>query len=121
MSVQPGKEFEYESEKVKVRNVIGISRVTTYKVRLEDGREVDIVEPEPHITPTRRADGWGHWTKWDLIGDAERKSLDTIQFTGQSCSGCGESLATEGDFARHFVLDDTRYLNLGNCPVKDAK
>lgn len=32
------------------------------------------------------------------------------------CSYCGTILATEGDFARHFVIRDTQYLNLGHCP-----
>jgi len=31
---------------------------------------------------------------------------------------CREVLRTEGDFARHFVVPDERYLNLGNCPTK---
>jgi hypothetical protein len=34
------------------------------------------------------------------------------------CSGCGLLLATEADFARHFILYDRTYRNLGYCPVK---
>lgn len=34
------------------------------------------------------------------------------------CAGCAVNLATEADFAKHFVLSDTRYLNLGECPSK---
>jgi hypothetical protein len=33
------------------------------------------------------------------------------------CAGCGEHLPTEGAFARHFLVPDERYLNLGNCPI----
>lgn len=53
-------------------------------------------------------------TKWDLIDETERAALNRIPF-GDACSGCGIMLTTEGDFARHFVLTDRRYLNLGNC------
>lgn len=31
---------------------------------------------------------------------------------------CGFHIVTEADFAKHFVIPDERYLNLGNCPVK---
>lgn len=27
-------------------------------------------------------------------------------------------MASEGEFARHYVITDARYLNLGACPVK---
>lgn len=60
-------------------------------------------------------------TKWDLITDADRDALDRTPFTDSAgnpgaCAGCGEALPTEGAFARHFVLTDRRYLNLGWCP-----
>lgn len=32
------------------------------------------------------------------------------------CTGCGEVLETEKDFAGHFMVPDERYLNLGYCP-----
>lgn len=38
---------------------------------------------------------------------------------GLNCAGCDEFLATEGDFARHFIIPDHRYKNLGNCPNRD--
>lgn len=34
---------------------------------------------------------------------------------GQPCA-CGQMLATEGDFARHFTVPNAAYLNLGDCP-----
>lgn len=69
-------------------------------------------------------------TKWDVLtarlAEAEAEAsrlrvelagLDATE-CGLSCDGCGEVLATEGDFARHFVVSDTRYLNLGECPAR---
>lgn len=38
-----------------------------------------------------------------------------------NCAGCGEFLATEEDFAKHFVLENEVYLNLGNCPNSKRK
>jgi hypothetical protein len=47
----------------------------------------------------------------------ELQHLESVSF-GRPCSGCGELLATEADFAKHFVVPDPRFLNLGECPVK---
>ena len=35
---------------------------------------------------------------------------------GLSCGGCGTVLETEADFAKHFIVTDERFLNLGECP-----
>jgi hypothetical protein len=60
-------------------------------------------------------------TKWDYLSAAERTALDATPLN-IPCSGCGENLATEGAFARHFVLlYGHQYLNLGYCPTKEAK
>ncbi|AXG66336.1 hypothetical protein SEA_ANNADREAMY_257 [Streptomyces phage Annadreamy] len=32
------------------------------------------------------------------------------------CTGCGELLATEKDFAGHFLVPDEQLLNTGYCP-----
>lgn len=56
-------------------------------------------------------------TKWDLISDSYRESLKNTPF-GQPCTGCGTPLATEADFAKHFVLYNRSYRNLGYCPKK---
>ena len=63
---------------------------------------------------------WGSTalTKWDLIDDAERAGLEKMQF-GHPCTGCGEMLATEADFAKHFFVPDPIYKNNGWCPVKE--
>ena len=55
------------------------------------------------------------YTKADLI---TADVLEDLEHThcGLSCDGCGTRLETEADFARHFVLPDGRYLNLGECP-----
>jgi len=46
------------------------------------------------------------------------KELTGLEGThcGLTCSGCGEFLETEKDFASHFIVTDERYLNLGECP-----
>jgi hypothetical protein len=64
---------------------------------------------------------WGSTlqTKWDLIDDSERPWLEKTPFN-HPCSGCGEMLATEADFAKHFFVPDPIYKNLGWCPVKEG-
>lgn len=70
-------------------------------------------------------------TKWQIL-NARRNQLaeelamldatiDGLARTncGLKCSGCGVVLATEQEFAEHFVIPDERYLNLGNCPWVD--
>ena len=62
----------------------------------------------------------GSITKWQAIHPIEREQLDRTPFGSSGvepvCSSCGEPLPTEGAFARHFVVTDRRYLNLGYCP-----
>jgi hypothetical protein len=59
--------------------------------------------------------GYHNTTKWDLITEAYHGKLVETSF-GHPCSGCGEMLHTEADFARHFIVPDVRYVNLGFCP-----
>lgn len=68
-------------------------------------------------------------TKWQILNERvdnliEEVSNLTIELVGLSqtkcgltCSGCGVVLETEKDFADHFVINDERYLNLGECPA----
>lgn len=56
-------------------------------------------------------------TKWDFLSDGERQGLERTKF-GQDCSTCGEHLKTEADFAKHYVVTDPRYFNLGQCHTK---
>lgn len=56
-------------------------------------------------------------TKWDLLSDEERVWATKTSF-GQDCTSCGLVLETEADFARHFIVPDLRYFNLGTCPTK---
>ncbi len=73
-------------------------------------------------------------TKADLIAGFALDALDRTGFGsddcpcefGQStgnrhghCSGCGHIMLTEGDFARHYLIPDAQYKNLGNCPKSD--
>ncbi len=55
-------------------------------------------------------------TKADLITTNQLTLLDRTD-CGLRCSACDLLLETEGDFARHFVIPDARYLNLGQCPT----
>ena len=59
-------------------------------------------------------------TKWDLITPQERRALDATAFSDgtKGCSVCHTPLPTEGDFARHYLVPDRRYKNLGGCPTK---
>jgi hypothetical protein len=69
-------------------------------------------------------------TKWSVLqhrldeANAQatrlRRELASLERTpcNLNCSGCGVLLETEADFAQHFVLSDTRYLNLGECPTR---
>jgi hypothetical protein len=69
-------------------------------------------------------------TKWDVLtarqaeaqalADSLARDLNGMEHTpfGKPCVACLTILETEADFARHFILSDTRYLNLGNCPMK---
>lgn len=55
-----------------------------------------------------------------LRTEADRLEAELISLAGMRCelrcSGCGEYLATELEFAAHFLVSDERYLNLGDCP-----
>lgn len=64
---------------------------------------------------------WGSTaqTKWDLITEAEKADLEKIPF-GHRCTGCGELLVTEANFAKHFFVPDPRYKNIGYCPIKEG-
>jgi hypothetical protein len=72
-------------------------------------------------------------TKWDvLVGrrdllvvalEAANGQLEWMERTtfGRPCAGCGTILATEADFAKHFLIPDERFLNTGTCPRKDRE
>lgn len=53
-------------------------------------------------------------TKYELMTRSERAHAHNDKFNGV-CSGCGEHLETEADFAKHFVVSDWRYRNIGAC------
>lgn len=50
----------------------------------------------------------------------QMQSLENTTFDGD-CSGCGRHLETEADFAKHYIVRDPRYLNMGECPVVMGK
>ena len=60
------------------------------------------------------------YTKLDFLSADERLILAATLFEDgkQSCSQCRTPLPTEYDFAKHYILSDVRYLNLGDCPRK---
>lgn len=73
-------------------------------------------------------------TKWEILEErlvkvrkeyfaarAELMGLENTPFTSNGtgkCSTCGAPLDTEADFAKHFLVTDERYLNLGMCPTR---
>jgi len=65
-------------------------------------------------------------TKFDTLTSSDRYALTrtplghTWDDDPTPCNACGIPLATEADFARHFVVADPRYLNLGDCPIAVA-
>jgi hypothetical protein len=77
--------------------------------------------PPRHDAPPRPPRGPRlSYTKWDLITAAERRALDATPFSDgtQGCSGCHTPPPTAGDVARHYLVPDLRYKNLGECPTK---
>jgi hypothetical protein len=75
-------------------------------------------------------------TKWSILAkrhvellaeleDVQRKLDESDRYIaglsrtkcGLTCGGCGILLETEEDFAKHFTIPDSRYLNLGDCPT----
>jgi hypothetical protein len=70
-------------------------------------------------------------TKWQILAAKRDKAaeaynkicremdgIDASQPVVQACRTCGELFFTQGDFDRHYLIDDERYLNLGNCPTR---
>lgn len=45
------------------------------------------------------------------------QGLENTPYDGQ-CMTCGHYMETEADFAKHYIVRDPRYLNLGECPTK---
>jgi hypothetical protein len=65
--------------------------------------------------PDGRPVKWDFLTEWEMEELADTPFLNSEREPG-SCSCCGTPLPTEADFAKHFVLNDLRFLNLGECP-----
>ena len=71
-------------------------------------------------------------TKWEILTERvegleerlalEKHRLEALENTPCNITcACGHFMATEADFAKHFVIPDQRYLNLGNCPILDKE
>ena len=56
-------------------------------------------------------------TKWDHLTDSQKEGYESTP-CGLHCSGCDIYLDSEADFAKHFIIKDVRFLNLGECPNK---
>lgn len=53
----------------------------------------------------------------DELGALEAYMADLAETPfGYNCAYCKVELATEKDFAEHFLVPDGRYLNMGLCP-----
>lgn len=88
-------------------------------MRTESTRYAEVILGRVRVVREIQVDHGAPYTKWDFLTDAERKELDAAPFKDGdgSCGRCGEALPTEGHFARHYVIPDLRYLNLGCCPT----
>lgn len=93
-------------------------------------------EPEGTVT-NQQGDRLGKFeevdakrSKWNILNERNEinrakvlkmdRELESLRNTSCNlhCSGCGVLLETEADFARHYVVKDERFLNLGECPAK---
>ena len=54
-------------------------------------------------------------TKWDYLMVENQIGLDQTPLNTK-CAGCQEPIRSEGDFARHFIVPNPIYLNIGYCP-----
>lgn len=58
----------------------------------------------------------GPITKWDLMPDWMRSDYElSFPSTPYTCGRCGWTMETEAAFARHYVVRDIAYPNLGEC------
>jgi hypothetical protein len=70
------------------------------------------------------------YTKWEILEqraeDFEKRAQTIRNYlegltktpTGNiKCAGCELVIGTEEEFAKHFVIPNGHYLNLGDCPV----
>jgi hypothetical protein len=76
-----------------------------------------------------------HRTKWDVLQERLAKAREEVTRQEEvltwlrntpfkelgtdelgQCSKCHRVFPTEADFARHFLIPDERYLNIGYCP-----
>jgi len=75
-------------------------------------------------------------TKWDILQEREQKAQEVLRrihdeieylqdtpalLNGQDgvhihCGTCKVKFDTEADFAKHYLVPDERYTNLGRCP-----
>lgn len=61
-------------------------------------------------------------TNWDLRSDEDRIWLQRTNLTFPThCNSCGYWLVTEADFAKHYVIGDVNYPNLGICWTRKAQ
>jgi hypothetical protein len=79
-------------------------------------------------------------TKWDILQEKLAKTeadlqaqKDYIRYLENtecvrdeggehiSCDRCRTEFGTEADFAKHYLVPDERYPNLGNCPTRYTK
>jgi len=57
------------------------------------------------------------------VAEATLTGMEATPFTADGtgkCSRCGTALPTEAAFAKHFLVPDEQYVNLGECPTQYA-
>jgi hypothetical protein len=48
----------------------------------------------------------------------ELNGLEMTRPAANQCSSCGVVFGSQFEFDDHYLVDDERYLNLGNCPSR---
>lgn len=79
--------------------------------------ELRPVETQPEASEPVNESARKWVSKLSLLTHAEQSALLNTPL-GVTCTGCGDFLETEYDFARHFAIPDARYRNIGECPRK---
>jgi hypothetical protein len=54
-------------------------------------------------------------TKWDFLMAENRIGLDQTPLNVR-CAACEEPFRSEGEYARHYIVPNPLYLNIGYCP-----
>lgn len=60
-------------------------------------------------------------TRWDLEGDTVRKQLEAAPPGAPACLSCGQKFTNDGEFWRHYVIEDLNHPTFGRCWRLDGR